>query len=330
MPLTDVIIDQNIRYHKPNDPYYWEVDNLPLVDIMRNMVLIQEAFNTALDNLYDQVYIDAADTALGTRIDNLKTTDLVDFDSTAVPPGDLTQNGKVPAWSGYNNQWEPKHIGTRELWDVTDTTVAPVTGDILLANGPMFDFKPNNFENMIDCGALDTSYPSPAASLHHSANTTKATWRNTTEFPVSRVVYPSSQAAGFTVSYAGGATMYLDTDNFWQAAFGQSTLPYGYNITAVQVTSTCSIDGTDAYWTFHMGNTLTTLMEINTGWCGDGTNKDAGNTNCAWLATNNWSRANNWVSFAYTSQAYNIVSSRWSNVVRLSAIEVTTIASLML
>lgn len=78
MALTDIVIDENIRYHKPNDPYYWEVDNLPLVDIMRNMVRIQEGINLAFDNLYDQTYIDDQDSALGTRIDNLQTISLTD------------------------------------------------------------------------------------------------------------------------------------------------------------------------------------------------------------------------------------------------------------
>ena len=35
-------INQNIRYYQPNDPYYWEVDNLPLTDLLNNDVILQQ------------------------------------------------------------------------------------------------------------------------------------------------------------------------------------------------------------------------------------------------------------------------------------------------
>lgn len=35
-------IKQNIRFYQPNDPYYWEVDNLPLTDLLNNDIALQD------------------------------------------------------------------------------------------------------------------------------------------------------------------------------------------------------------------------------------------------------------------------------------------------
>ena len=34
-------IKRNIRYYQPNDPYYWEVDNLPITDLLSNDVILE-------------------------------------------------------------------------------------------------------------------------------------------------------------------------------------------------------------------------------------------------------------------------------------------------
>ena len=39
-------IKRNIRYYQPNDPYYWEVDNLPLADLLSNDVILQDRINS--------------------------------------------------------------------------------------------------------------------------------------------------------------------------------------------------------------------------------------------------------------------------------------------
>ena len=38
-------IKRNIRYYQPNDPYYWEVDNLPLTDLLSNDVVLENRVN---------------------------------------------------------------------------------------------------------------------------------------------------------------------------------------------------------------------------------------------------------------------------------------------
>ena len=42
-------VNRNIRYYKPNDPYYYEVDNLPLQDLLNNDVDLQAQVD-ALDS----------------------------------------------------------------------------------------------------------------------------------------------------------------------------------------------------------------------------------------------------------------------------------------
>jgi hypothetical protein len=39
-------INRNIRYYQPNDPYYWEVDNLPLTDLLGNDVVLEQRINS--------------------------------------------------------------------------------------------------------------------------------------------------------------------------------------------------------------------------------------------------------------------------------------------
>jgi len=35
-------ISTNIRYYQPNDPYYYEVDNLPLTDLLNNDIILED------------------------------------------------------------------------------------------------------------------------------------------------------------------------------------------------------------------------------------------------------------------------------------------------
>ena len=47
-------IKKNIRFYQPNDPYYWEVDNLPLTELLSNDIVLEnrlKALEDALDGL---------------------------------------------------------------------------------------------------------------------------------------------------------------------------------------------------------------------------------------------------------------------------------------
>ena len=156
MPLTDVIIDENIRYHKPNDPYYWEVDNLPLVDIMRNMVLIADGINLAFDNVYDRETIEALHDGIQATIDNLRTTDLADWDNNSLGAGTGDQ-GKVGRWT--SNQFIPGYVVLTEIVGI-DSNITINTGDILMSNqnGTEFEAVQNSMNNMSDVTANSLGY----------------------------------------------------------------------------------------------------------------------------------------------------------------------------
>jgi hypothetical protein len=72
--MNTVAINENIRYFKPNDPYYYEVDNLPLIDLVKNDVTLAAKVNELVTA--DQAYTseEFVTSKLQTAIDPLKTT----------------------------------------------------------------------------------------------------------------------------------------------------------------------------------------------------------------------------------------------------------------
>ena len=132
--INELGINEAIRYHKPNDPYYWEVDNLPLIDIMRNIVLTAAKINELvieINNHYDKG-----------EIDSLRTRDLFDVDD--VTPG----LNDVLKWNGATYTPGPGSNWTYELEDVynpnpgTNPNASNVEGTVLkwseVLNPPQF------------------------------------------------------------------------------------------------------------------------------------------------------------------------------------------------
>jgi len=111
--INEIAINEAIRYHKPNDPYYWEVDNLPLIDIMRNIVLTADKINELVlevNNHYDKGEIDAFFLDLTTR----KLKDVKDV---------LPENGASLIWHDSTNEYIPiKNHYTYGLLDVYNPT----------------------------------------------------------------------------------------------------------------------------------------------------------------------------------------------------------------
>ena len=102
--INEIAINEAIRYHKPNDPYYWEVDNLPLIDIMRNIVLTADKINELvleINNHYDKG-----------EIDNLRTRDLFDVDDVTPALNNILK------WNGTTYTPGPGSSWTYELGDV--------------------------------------------------------------------------------------------------------------------------------------------------------------------------------------------------------------------
>ena len=97
----------DIRWYKPNDPYYYEVDNLPLKSVRSNSVTIKQKVNEIIDKMYTISEIDAMFDAL---LLVEYTTELLDVATTPA-----TQQGEVLVWDGVS-QYVP---GKLDLADMT-------------------------------------------------------------------------------------------------------------------------------------------------------------------------------------------------------------------
>ena len=136
-----VTVNENIRFYKPNDPYFYEVDNLPLIDLVKNDKLLADAINDILqgDTVFaTEDFVQNAIDPLKTRVD-LKGTgftnivdwvldqpfgastlaDLNDVD-LQVPPQDgevLRYNSEFSEWraqGGFSNEvvyFDRPHVG---------------------------------------------------------------------------------------------------------------------------------------------------------------------------------------------------------------------------
>ena len=116
-----VTVNENIRFYKPNDPYFYEVDNLPLIDLLENDKILAEAINDILlsqSNFATEGYVQLA----------VGDSSIININGD----GD-TANGGLP-----NNviQWVlSQNYGQGSLESLTDTDVAGASdGDALVYN----------------------------------------------------------------------------------------------------------------------------------------------------------------------------------------------------
>ena len=94
-------IKRNIRYYQPNDPYYWEVDNLPLTDLLNNDVILEGRIDDLTELLSD--ITTGAGTLTLNAIADLKayavglSDNSSDFGKVFVRPGKFTARMQLPA-----------------------------------------------------------------------------------------------------------------------------------------------------------------------------------------------------------------------------------------
>ena len=118
-----VTVNENIRFYKPNDPYFYEVDNLPLIDLVKNDKLLADAINDILqgDTVFaTEDFVQNAIDPLKTRVDLKGTgfTNIVDWvldqpfgastlaDLNDVDLQDTPQDGEVLRYNAQEGQWE--------------------------------------------------------------------------------------------------------------------------------------------------------------------------------------------------------------------------------
>jgi hypothetical protein len=118
-----VTVNENIRFYKPNDPYFYEVDNLPLIDLVKNDKLLADAINDILQG--DTVF--ATEDFVQNAIDPLKTR--VDLKGT-----------------GFTNivDWVlDQPFGASTLADLNDVDlqVPPLDGQVLRYNSEFAEWR---------------------------------------------------------------------------------------------------------------------------------------------------------------------------------------------
>ena len=102
-------INTDIRFFKPNDPYYYEVDNLPLLDLLKNDVILRDEINKILDVSINHATIGYVDDEVQLAIgDDTKVNINIPPNAGSAPFGNILE------WV------EAQLYGSNELWGLTD------------------------------------------------------------------------------------------------------------------------------------------------------------------------------------------------------------------
>mgnify|MGYP003628536078 CR=1 FL=1 len=112
------------RFYKPNDPYYYEVDNLPLIDLLLNSETLRAKVNEIIVNTYTKTEID----------DMLSqyTYDLNDINGTN---NTGKQEGDILIWDENSSQYVSRKLEMTDLKrgyvSGTGANQEPNAGDVL-------------------------------------------------------------------------------------------------------------------------------------------------------------------------------------------------------
>jgi hypothetical protein len=131
-----VTVNENIRFYKPNDPYFYEVDNLPLIDLLNNDKTLADAINDILltqANYATELFVQQA-VGDSTVID-------IDGDGVTIP------NNVI--------QWVLSKNYATTLEALTDTDLTDIE------NGDVLVFDSGTFRPGTVGGANATFFPEP-------------------------------------------------------------------------------------------------------------------------------------------------------------------------
>lgn len=239
MSLLGDEINYNIRWYKPNDPYYWEVDNLPIQDLQDNCIKLQgqlnnipdwRAFNTAtvFDDLFlSHVIYDAR------RLGELEGIDLIsnpENDDVFIKVGDK--------WNPSGFFKNPLNLGhqasnntTRGLEDVTISN-NPVNNPVLKYNGTTWeDGIDRNFSTVL---SHDGGYVTGALEDYDFVNWTSPTgFTNEKVVPTFDTASTPTQGTIFVYEGAKYEQRELINDSFYDnfpGQYGPFTRDNGVNL----------------------------------------------------------------------------------------------------
>jgi len=139
--MVTIDIKENIRFFKPNDPYYYEVDNLPLIDLLNNDKILRDEINFILaanSNYASEAYVQTnIQAAIGSAGE-------VDIDGDGITPAFTDLISWIIA-QGYLTE-VATNIG--DLLDVDTTSNVPGAGDALIYDDTITKWVPG--ENYTD------------------------------------------------------------------------------------------------------------------------------------------------------------------------------------
>jgi len=113
-------IKENIRFYKANDPYFYEVDNLPLIDLLNNDKILRDEINLILDSTAAYVTESSVDTTVQEAIGDATKVDIDNTDGSV-------DHTNVISWI------EAQEYGGKTITGATDTAIDnPSDGDTLV------------------------------------------------------------------------------------------------------------------------------------------------------------------------------------------------------
>ena len=153
-------INRNIRYYQPNDPYYWEVDNLPLTDLLSNDVVLENRITSL------EAFLGGLGGGTGTPQGSISLEAIADLKAWTEPlsglaanlgkifvrPGKFTSRMQLPATreSGWRMMRDESRVFNNEDFfqpnsDMLNTTTLTgmVRGSQGMARTAVVEFYPN-------------------------------------------------------------------------------------------------------------------------------------------------------------------------------------------
>ena len=157
----------NTRFYKPNDPYYYEVDNLPLIDLLLHSETLRAKVNEIISNTYTKTEVD-------NKLANRYTYNLVDIEGT-----DNTNriDGDVLAWDSTISPPAFKPIQkisyTYGLYDVKDYNGNNhnLPNHVLVWDGSEYEQRPLEIEDLYNVTAPTTPIGSRSIIEQRTLNT---------------------------------------------------------------------------------------------------------------------------------------------------------------
>tara|TARA_A100001515_G_scaffold144496_1_gene148707 strand:- start:3413 stop:4240 length:828 start_codon:yes stop_codon:yes gene_type:complete len=113
-------IKENIRFYKANDPYFYEVDNLPLIDLLNNDKILRDEINLILDSTAAYITESSVDTKVQDAIGDATKVDIDNTDGSV-------DHTNIISWI------EAQEYGGKTITGATDTAIDnPSDGDTLI------------------------------------------------------------------------------------------------------------------------------------------------------------------------------------------------------